>query len=588
MTLHAAVVPALTAGRYRFDAEQTFDRGAPGPVDTQAFHLEVTGPRVTMPGTEIFGVFPPPNAQGPFTGRFPQIVFKRRTMPWERSTDTTPWMALVVFADGEASFLPGVDIADAYSDGVASTLPFLPEDVTCDAIEVPQSVLDRVFPARAELHLLSHVREVDVSDTENADADGWVSVVIANRLPQPGQAYRACLLSLEGQLGSLPNPGVPTDAPTRTSAFEGLVTEAQRTEIFHRRHFGDDTVTFVNGGDRTVRRTGGSIALGSAPSHYGHGVALDLDLTAFEAIVSVGNRYRFPVLAQWEFTNADLDGDFRGYMEHLAVGLLGASDGAVDPVRERAPTVAATGHVEISHTDRRGETRPAWYRGPITPAKITRKPAGQPYHVVDQARRITTDGRVDVSHMSAFELGRLLAMSDLQFLQDLRSWAADDFRVHRERSLLDDRLHDLGVAFEFDRLVDIRLVAEVLGPRGIGGDPHEKLGQPVPIHHAATLVDPGDVDVLATGLHVTRTAVTAALDPGLSAAPVDPGVGVGIDPRLGGDLRRLLGDRGVNEILDVGLADSLQLREASLDRIEMLLDNGVDLGTVGDLFGRNP
>ena len=57
----------------------------------------------------MFGVFPPPNANGPFAGRLAQIVLRRRTLPWERSaSQAEPWLALVVLADGEANFIPDV------------------------------------------------------------------------------------------------------------------------------------------------------------------------------------------------------------------------------------------------------------------------------------------------------------------------------------------------------------------------------------------------------------------------------------------------------------------------------------------------
>ena len=54
------------------------------------------------------------------------------------------------------------------------------------------------------------MRAVDLDDTELAmgDDDGWLAVVLGNRLPQPGVRYLACLINLEGQHASLPTvPG---------------------------------------------------------------------------------------------------------------------------------------------------------------------------------------------------------------------------------------------------------------------------------------------------------------------------------------------------------------------------------------------
>src|SRR5690349_3583449 len=73
--------------------------------------------------------------------------------------------------------------------------------------------------------MLTHVRRVDVNDTELAmgDDDGWLSVVMANRLPVMDEAtgkpvkYLACLVNLEGQVPKLPPP---VTQPKDTFHFE--------------------------------------------------------------------------------------------------------------------------------------------------------------------------------------------------------------------------------------------------------------------------------------------------------------------------------------------------------------------------------
>ncbi len=66
--------------------------------------------------------------------------------------------------------------------------------------------MKKIFPCKEDLDLLAHVREVDVKDTElaNGDDDGWLAVVLANRLPvfdslnQKPVRYMACLVNLGG------------------------------------------------------------------------------------------------------------------------------------------------------------------------------------------------------------------------------------------------------------------------------------------------------------------------------------------------------------------------------------------------------
>ena len=162
-------------------------------------------------------MFPPPNGTGAFADRLPQIVLRRRTLPYERTmkpddpAPAAPWLALVVLADGEGQLLTNQPLDSS-----------LPEQDDKDAqvrdvLRVSERVVQAVFPTIEDLPWLTHVREVDISDTELAlgDDDGWLAVVIANRLPVPGppdtgggppaaRHYTAFLVSLEGHESDLP------------------------------------------------------------------------------------------------------------------------------------------------------------------------------------------------------------------------------------------------------------------------------------------------------------------------------------------------------------------------------------------------
>jgi hypothetical protein len=88
-----------------------------------------------------------------------------------------------------------------------------------DVLRVSERVVQAVFPTIEDLPWLTHVREVDIADTELAmGSDGWLAVVISNRLPVPGppdieggpptaRHYTAFLVSLEGQQDDLPTVG---------------------------------------------------------------------------------------------------------------------------------------------------------------------------------------------------------------------------------------------------------------------------------------------------------------------------------------------------------------------------------------------
>ena len=65
-----------------------------------------------------------------------------------------------------------------------------PTTPTCRAASTSRSrqdIVEKVFPCRRRAGLLCHVRKVDLHDTELAlgDDDGYLAVVLSNRLPQP-------------------------------------------------------------------------------------------------------------------------------------------------------------------------------------------------------------------------------------------------------------------------------------------------------------------------------------------------------------------------------------------------------------------
>ena len=85
--------------------------------------MHVSSPRYTMPPEQILSSFPPANAEGAFGDRLPQIVLKRRTLPWERNPAgeprcrPTPWLALVVVAEGEGELSTATPVAQCVTAG---------------------------------------------------------------------------------------------------------------------------------------------------------------------------------------------------------------------------------------------------------------------------------------------------------------------------------------------------------------------------------------------------------------------------------------------------------------------------------------
>jgi len=563
--LHSNVMPPMTAGHYELVTEQT---GLPFAVAAERTHITVAAPRYTMPTDQILSTFPPANAEGAFGDRLPQIVLKRRTLPWERNPaeqlqpSPTPWLALVVVAEGEASLSSAAPVADCVTPG--TTLLEATEDKDVEQglyLAATETVVRKIFPCQEDLPLLVHVREVDINDTElaNGDDDGWLAVVLANRLPVYDTAadkavrYMACLVNVEGQLDALPAPEPPADEFTFALAQDWTVLAAIDPSA------GPDPLAMggIDLGDIVLPAAGGLLddaAAGRLAAQRPPGgassslpaVGASLDGTAGMREARVSEQWasatekvaavaldpdakrlvrdtmasgfrlpieqvatekvlRFPVLAHWSFTTTD-GATFATLMEGLDVGLLGtaapvAPDGP--PPARPAPEVVETGHIGLGERSRRGDPVRAWYRGPFVPFPTERdRPTGGALplaHSADQLRRVVPDGREDLALAAAFEIGRLLALSQLSIVSALLRFRSEQFGAGRVRELL-SRVTGLELPDLLEQRVDLgRFVAlDVLG--GMAASPADAIGPRRPVADPGReLLVRGDLDTVITG-----------------------------------------------------------------------------------------
>jgi hypothetical protein len=239
MRLHDAVLPALTADNYRIDISTTSSQGT---FSAQRY-LTIEAPRFRIEERDMIATFPMPGASGKFESLLPYVVLRRRTLPWERrgaSPDrAAPWLALVVTTSSEAR-LVALPLAAAVGDATASKLQPAPASVAALQFN-DSSTLQRIVASEADARLLCHVREVNQADNELAasDDDGWVAVVVGNRLLNgpTGTRWRATLVSLE-QRDDLASNTPATAAllalasweftSTSVGSFQSLVTNLHR------------------------------------------------------------------------------------------------------------------------------------------------------------------------------------------------------------------------------------------------------------------------------------------------------------------------------------------------------------------------
>jgi hypothetical protein len=215
------------------------------------FSFSVAGPRFSLNPSEVYSVYPPRGQVGDFANSLPHILFTRRTLPWERSVepgprkagDKLPWMALFVFSaadfpDNEFPQIKTLSVGnlinpkpeDSFVGPKLALAAFEKKEDLCNTIELSWTIFQKIAPAKEDLAYLAHVREVNTGNKETLSflADGWFSVVLANRFPEPERKgtdppraveNRAYLVSLEGLLGYLPGSGSTANKPVRLAVL---------------------------------------------------------------------------------------------------------------------------------------------------------------------------------------------------------------------------------------------------------------------------------------------------------------------------------------------------------------------------------
>jgi hypothetical protein len=425
MYLFDFITPALKPDSYRIHVST--DVTVPLDPATHTLdedkYFDVVGPRFTLAATEVAGVFPPRNGHGPFQDGLAQVALNRRTLPWERAVDQnasdaippipapsdglglafgypTPWMALLLFEEGEYTLYPGIPLENVVPKSVFASLGS-PANILCDAVEADLSLVKQIVPSKEELALLTHVRWVNIDDRElNVEgSDGWFAVVTTNRLPTPGAKCRACLVSLEERRDLVTRDSPATEDPVNLSAIEQNINAQYR-----------DLVVATSENAFSVMEPFSRASAGrlKAPTPA---------------------KVRLVLLHSWQFV-CEGTGTFFTLMQGLDVGMMGK----VETLGQ--PSLTDTGHLTVPLHDRAGVAETSLYRGPLAPFELTRDPQG-PYHSADQARRATPEAGVeDISYACAFETGRLLASSDARLAQELIRWRRESYRQAARTSTL--------------------------------------------------------------------------------------------------------------------------------------------------------
>jgi hypothetical protein len=203
--------PALKSGCYKIEIKQTVATKDQSKISSTTFKKEqnfrVEGDRFNIPPQTIYGIYPPVGSQGNYDTTLPHIMFNRSTLPWERQPDSflwlpedtqtsdVPWLALLLFHEGEINKPQGIKLAEILQKNIQNE-----DDAEISVIDIPKELFHLILPTRNELKLLTHVRQGTKEDGTQAE----LAVTISNRLPKVNCLNTAYLVSLEKNFSSKP------------------------------------------------------------------------------------------------------------------------------------------------------------------------------------------------------------------------------------------------------------------------------------------------------------------------------------------------------------------------------------------------
>ena len=445
-----SIRPPLSQGDYRMRMMQTFpqivDTNDTGMNSSEQLdkYFTVNGSRWSIDPLTIHARFPPKNEQNvKLDLTLPKIVFQSKTLPWERVVDEQnkdlPWMSLLLIREEEFKQCEYYPIAESTEIDNSS------DSVPIKLLEIPSNLLKSIAPTSDEVELLAHGLQVNPRDKElcGNDEDGIFSVILSNRIPsKPNEKYHVFLVSLEGSINELPN--------------ENQIQYMTNSTV-QRSNIGADKM-------EAVRRVVGGKSTSSSLKVQNEAPAKE----ARPVKGQISRKVKLLVLDYWKFKTGD-GGDFESKIKNirfrkkeedlLEAGELGSvydfakqskrEDSYYEPAllgNDMDPDISANSYLLTDIVEDDGITRPCLYRGPCIAVPTTHQPKPKPYENSDDARGIEPSTGFDVIHHSAaFELGRLLAMSDPQFISSMSRWRRlwnkkESMKFYRESTIASSAL----------------------------------------------------------------------------------------------------------------------------------------------------
>jgi hypothetical protein len=430
-------LPGLQAGTVK-KLQSTLDLTLPATPTDQFVSNElvvlVSGPRFIFSPAEIYAVFPPRDSFGEWDNVLPHVELMPSTLPWLRKSDAedksgtndkpVPWLALILLQEDEwadsskvvAEKMPWEALRKEVGlESEATDHP--PEEKQTfppvQALRIDRSFWQQIMPTAEDLRWLTHVRVGHDSSGQKVER----AFVVCNRMPRKGARAAAHLISLEQRLNANGSFKLPTtsDGKVLLLSIHSWQFTCPANEQFK-----------VN--DKAIGRLDEPLKKQVEPM-FPVGEARDVLYRGREAFVAALNgisKTDHDTLVNACHIQSET---FKGLMDALDCGWLHA------PHRDQTHKMFELGSVPVGHGLRKGGKTASWYHGPLIADKnladdIEEKLMQKlPVRNADQLMLYNeTTEMLDASYAAAWELGRLLSISEPRVSQQIAQWKSSHAR----------------------------------------------------------------------------------------------------------------------------------------------------------------
>ncbi|MBV8256150.1 MAG: hypothetical protein JO154_26385 [Chitinophaga sp.] len=385
-----AILNPLEAGEYTLKAEhQVKDLPGEDPAPYVATQqLIVDGPRFSISPADIHMVYPPANQEGLFDTVLPNMVFTNFALPWARDIDPAvknDSYAKAVDADNNP--IPWIGLLTIYPDELANNngtiLAGAPQTVTVAELVKPTD--SKILPPALG----------DLFGAENTQ----VSVVDLDL------TYFQQICPTIDELAFL--------AHGREVNTGGKILLGMED---------DGCFSLVFGNRLPMAPAKNTMYLVSYEGHQEH---------LHGSTISGGyTKIRLVLLGTWQFTAQPAQGSFIQLMANLCLQGRGGVKLLQMPLSEETGKISEDaqkaiqmGYVPMQNNMRQGEESTSWYRGPFVPSPTKRDFSYGPYHYSDHAIHYDPEsGLFNHAYSTAWQTGRLLALSDSNFSSSMFNW----------------------------------------------------------------------------------------------------------------------------------------------------------------------